>query len=69
MEEFLKMVGKYTVDNILLLFENVSKTDFADYLVSYMQAKYYLGKIKPFFKKNVGMTLDTAHIIGSGFTL
>lgn len=36
MEEFLKMVGKYTVDNVLLLFENVSKTDFADYLVSYM---------------------------------
>ena len=35
MEEFLKMVSKYTADNVLILFENVSKTDFSDYLISY----------------------------------
>ena len=63
------MVSKYSANNILILFENVAKTDFADYLVSYMWAKYHLSKIKPFFKKNVGMTIDTAHVVGSGFSI
>lgn len=69
MKTFIRMVGKYTANNVLILFENVSKTNFDNYILSYVFAKYHLSKIKKFFKKNMGMTIDTAHVIGSGFSL
>lgn len=56
-----------SANNILILLENVAKTEFSDYLLSYDKLKRYLKKIDSPLK--IGITIDTAHIVGSGFDI
>lgn len=70
------MIRDYSANNILILLENVSSVRFSNYLVSYVRLKYYFKKLEEkgtnerlVPSSNIGMTIDTAHIVGSGFDL